>query len=85
MVSTLNVVLEITSQSALVYLTILEIHMIDVDVQSVLRTLIALQLSLAETRSASILVTAHNTRTVHQETIEEFVFVSLDILETHME
>ena len=85
MVSTLNVVLEITSQSALVYLTILEIHMIDVDVQSVLRTLIALQLSLAETRSASILVTAHNTRTAHQETIEEFVFVSLDILETHME
>ena len=85
MVSTLNVVLEITSQSALVYLTILEIHMIDVDVQSVLRTLIALQLSLAETRSASILVTALNTRTAHQETIEEFVFVSLDILETHME
>lgn len=85
MVSTLNVVLEITSQSALVYLTILEIHMIDVDVQSVLQTLIALQLSLAETRSASILVTAHNTRTAHQETIEEFVFVSLDILETHME
>ena len=59
--------------------------MIDVDVQSVLRTLIALQLSLAETRSASILVTAHNTRIARQETIEEFVFVSLDILETHME
>ena len=81
----LNVVLEITSQSALVYMTISEIRMIDVDVQSVLRTLIALQLSLAETRSASILVTVHNTRTAHQETIEEFVFVSLDILEIHME